>query len=53
LRNEIVSCSICRRVSEPSGCVVKSFRYLLTALRQFDILQSGPGWWNIECNSTS
>jgi hypothetical protein len=24
--------------------VVKSFRYLLTDPRQFDILQSGPGW---------
>jgi hypothetical protein len=24
--------------------VVKSFRYLLTDHRQFDILQSGPGW---------
>src|SRR5262249_32724705 len=26
-----------------TGCVVKSFRYLLTALCQFDILRSGPG----------
>ena len=24
---------------------VKSFRYPLTDPRQFDILQSGPGWW--------
>src|SRR5438132_7198836 len=36
-----------RRVTtDPLGLkqVVKSFRYLLTDPRQFDILQSGPGW---------
>ena len=31
--------------------VVKSFRYLLTDPRQFDILQSGPWLAGIECNS--
>jgi hypothetical protein len=31
--------------------VVKSFRYLLTDPRQFDILQSDPGWQGTECNS--
>jgi hypothetical protein len=27
--------------------------YLLTDPRQFGILQSGPGWRGIECNSTN
>ena len=31
--------------------VVKSFRYLLTDPRRFDILQSGPWLAGIECNS--
>ena len=31
--------------------VIKSFRYLLTDPRQFDILQSDPGWQGTECNS--
>jgi hypothetical protein len=30
--------------------VVKSSCYLQTDPRQFDILQSGPGWWGTECN---
>jgi hypothetical protein len=28
-----------------------TLRYPLTAPRQFDILQSGPGWQGTECNS--
>ena len=31
--------------------VVKSSCYLQTDPRQSDILQSGPGWWETECNS--
>ena len=31
--------------------VVKSFRYLLTDPRQFDMLYPSPGPWGIECNS--